>query len=105
MNSWKKFAVAAALVTLSGAVLAASSGATKGTANTKGSLTGTTMDAGTAVTKESVEKSALEVHPGTVEMAQKMHNNGKDIWEVKVKGSDGKQYVINFDAKTGYELK
>ena len=83
MNTWKRFAVAAALATLTGAALAT----------------------GNAVTKQSVEKSALSVHPGTVEMAQKMQKNGKDIWEVKVKGTDGKQYVVNFDAKTGKELK
>jgi uncharacterized membrane protein YkoI len=54
-----------------------------------------------AVTKEQIEAKALEEHPGKVEKIYKETKKGKEVWEVKIKGDDGKEHELYYDAKTG----
>ena len=56
-------------------------------------------------TKETIEKTALTAHPGTVLLSKQEKKSGKDVWEVMVKGTDGKDYTMFFDPKTGSEVK
>jgi uncharacterized membrane protein YkoI len=61
--------------------------------------------AATMPTKESVEKAALAAHTGTILSSAHETKNGKDVWQVLVRGTDGKTYTMYFDAKTGAEVK
>lgn len=44
---------------------------------------------------------ALKAHPGKVTKAYKDRKNGKETWEVKIKGDDGKKWEVYYDMKTG----
>jgi uncharacterized membrane protein YkoI len=53
------------------------------------------------VTKEQIEAKALKEHPGKVERIHEKKHMGKEVWEVKIKGTDGKEHELYYDAKTG----
>ena len=58
-----------------------------------------------AATRDSVEKTALTAHPGKVEMVEQTKRMGKDVWEVKIKGNDGREYNLYYDISSGNEIK
>ena len=53
------------------------------------------------ITKEQATEMALKAHPGEVTKAYKDRKNGKETWEVKIKGDDGKKWEVYYDIKTG----
>lgn len=55
----------------------------------------------TGITKEQAVETALKAHPGEVTKAYKDRKNGKETWEVKIKGDDGKKWEVYYDIKTG----
>ena len=65
----------------------------------------TAMAATSPVTRKSVEKAALTAHPGTIQSARELTKDKQKVWEVKIKGKDGKLYAMDFNAKTGKEVK
>ena len=92
MNAKKVLAAAAlAAAVFSSGISMAAGEATKATASA----------APAGVTKEQVEAMALKEHPGKVEKAYKETKKGKEVWEVKIKGNDGKEYELYYDAQTG----
>ncbi len=61
-----------------------------------------TKDAAPAgITKEQAAEMALKAHPGEMTKAYKDRKNGKETWEVKIKGDDGKKWEVYYDIKTG----
>lgn len=86
MNTAKKLIATATLAALSGV------------------FTGAGLAAETHATKAQVEKEALAIYPGKVEHAKMEKKQGKEVWEVKIKGHDGKEHTLYFDAKTGKEV-
>lgn len=55
--------------------------------------------------KEQAIELALAEHPGDVTKAYKEKKRGKDVWEVKIKGDDGKKWEVYYDAETGALVK
>ncbi len=53
------------------------------------------------ITKEHAVEMALKAHPGEMIKAYKDGKNGKETWEVKIKGDDGKKWEVYYDIKTG----
>lgn len=53
------------------------------------------------ITKEQAIEMALKAHPGTVTKSYKDKKNGKETWEVKIKGDDGRKWEVHYDIKTG----
>ena len=73
-------------------------------AETKDATPSTSPPAATAtagITKEQAIDMALKAHPGKVTKAYKDRKNGKETWEVKIKGDDGKKWEVYYDMKTG----
>lgn len=71
---------------------------------TKDATPGVNPPAATAtagITKEQAVDMALKAHPGKVTKAYKDRKNGKETWEVKIKGDDGKKWEVYYDMKTG----
>jgi uncharacterized membrane protein YkoI len=57
------------------------------------------------VTKEQIEAEAIKEHPGKVEKIYEKTHKGEKVWEVNIKGADGKKHVLYYDAKTGEPVK
>jgi len=57
------------------------------------------------ITKEQIVERALKEHPGKVEKAYQDTKKGKEVWEVKIKGDDGKEHELYYDLKTGEAVK
>lgn len=53
------------------------------------------------ITREQAVDMALKAHPGEVARASKDTRDGKQTWEVTIKGKDGKQWEVYYDIKTG----
>ena len=73
-------------------------------AETKDATPGVNPPAATAtagITKEQAIEMAQKAHPGKVTKAYKDQKNGKETWEVKIKGDDGKKWEVYYDMKTG----
>ena len=46
------------------------------------------------LTKEQVTEMALKAHPGQVIKAYQDTHKGQPVWEVQVKGDDGKKWEV-----------
>ena len=57
------------------------------------------------LTKEQAIEKALADHPGDVEKAYREKKRGKDVWEVKIEGDDGKEWELYYDARSGELVK
>ena len=55
--------------------------------------------------KQQAIEMALAEHPGEVIKAYMEKKRGKDVWEVKIKAEDGKQWELYYDAETGELVK
>jgi uncharacterized membrane protein YkoI len=53
------------------------------------------------ITKEQAVEMALKAHPGEVTKAYQDTKKGKQTWEVKVNGTDGKKWEVHYEIKTG----
>lgn len=53
------------------------------------------------LSKEQIIEQALRQHPGKVEKAYKERKQGEEVWEVEIKGDDGTEHELYYDAKTG----
>lgn len=53
------------------------------------------------VSEEDVVAKALVAHPGEVTKAYKETKKGQELWEVKIKGDDGKKWEVFYDVQTG----
>lgn len=53
------------------------------------------------ITREQAVDMALKAHPGAVARASRDTRDGKQTWEVTIKGKDGKQWEVYYDIKTG----
>ena len=60
-----------------------------------------TAPAKTAITKEQAVEMALKAHPGKVIKADDETKKGKEAWEVKIKGDDGKKWEVYYEVATG----
>lgn len=54
-----------------------------------------------AITKEQAIEMALKAHPGEVTKAYEDGHKGKQTWEVKIKGNDGKSWKTYYEISTG----
>jgi uncharacterized membrane protein YkoI len=54
-----------------------------------------------AITKEQAIEMALKAHPGEVTKAYEDGHKGKQTWEVKIKGKDGKNWKTYYEISTG----
>jgi hypothetical protein len=54
-----------------------------------------------AITKEQAVEMALKAHPGEVTKAYEDTKKGKQTWEVKINGTDGKKWEVHYEIKTG----
>jgi len=59
------------------------------------------VPATTAITKEQAVEMALKAHPGKVIKADDETKKGKEAWEVKIKGDDGKKWEVYYEIATG----
>ncbi|MCP5419746.1 MAG: PepSY domain-containing protein [Gammaproteobacteria bacterium] len=48
------------------------------------------------LSKDDATKMALEAHPGELIKAYKETRRGEEVWEVQVKGDDGKKWEIYY---------
>ncbi len=48
------------------------------------------------LTKEQATEMALKAHPGQVTKAYQETHKGQKVWEVQVKGDDGKKWEIYY---------
>ncbi|MBN8450084.1 MAG: PepSY domain-containing protein [Candidatus Accumulibacter sp.] len=53
------------------------------------------------ITKEQAVEMALKAHPGEVTKAYQDTKKGKQTWEVKINGTDGKKWEVHYEIKTG----
>ena len=53
------------------------------------------------ITKEQAVEMALKAHPGEVTKAYQDSKKGKQTWEVKINGTDGKKWEVHYEIKTG----
>lgn len=53
------------------------------------------------MTKEQAVEMALKAHPGTVTKAYEDGHKGKQTWEVKIDGNDGKKWKVYYEIATG----
>ena len=53
------------------------------------------------ITKEQATEMALKAHPGTVTKAYEDGHKGKQTWEVKIDGADGKKWEVYYEIATG----
>lgn len=53
------------------------------------------------ITKEQAIEMALKLHPGEVTKAYEDGHKGKQTWEVKIKGQDGKKWKTYYEISTG----
>jgi uncharacterized membrane protein YkoI len=54
-----------------------------------------------AITKEQAVEMALKAHPGKVIKAYEDGHKGKQTWEVKIDGADGKKWKTYYEITTG----
>ena len=54
-----------------------------------------------AITKEQATEMALKAHPGEVTKAYEDGHKGKQTWEIKIKGKDGKNWKTYYEISTG----
>lgn len=54
-----------------------------------------------AITKEQAIAMALKAHPGKVTKAYEDSHKGKQTWEVKIDGVDGKKWKTYYEITTG----
>ena len=55
-----------------------------------------TLAADVPITKDKVSEMALTAHPGKVIKAYEETRKGQKVWEVQVKGDDGKYWTIYY---------
>ena len=60
--------------------------------------------AATSMTQKQITDKALSVQPGTVQHAKMEKKSGKEVWEVAIKDSAGKDHTLYFNAATGTEM-
>ena len=53
------------------------------------------------ITKEQAVEMAVKAHPGEITKAYQDTKKGKQTWEVKINGSDGKKWEVHYEIKTG----
>lgn len=53
------------------------------------------------ISKEQAVQMALKAHPGEVTKAYQDTKKGKQTWEVKINGTDGKKWEIHYEIATG----
>lgn len=53
------------------------------------------------MTKEEAIAKATALHPGEVIKAYKETQKGRELWEVQIKGADGKKVNVFYDVVTG----
>ncbi|NJM13700.1 MAG: PepSY domain-containing protein [Synechococcaceae cyanobacterium SM1_2_3] len=54
-----------------------------------------------AITKEQAVEMALKAHPGKVTKAYEDAHKGKQTWEVKITGDDGRKWKVYYEMSTG----
>ena len=52
--------------------------------------------AANVITKDKATEMALTAHPGKVVKAYEETRKGQKVWEVQVKGNDGKQWEVYY---------
>ncbi len=57
------------------------------------------------MTKEEATAKATAAHPGEVTKVYQEKNKGQDVWEVKIKGQDGKKWEVFYAVDTGEFVK
>lgn len=57
--------------------------------------------AATTLSKEDAIAKAQAIHPGEVVKAYTEVQHGRTLWEVQIKGADGRKAAIFIDAETG----
>lgn len=65
----------------------------------------TTPPSASMLTKEQAIEKALADHPGEVKKAYREKKRGKEVWEVKIEGDDGKKWELYYDAQSGELVK
>jgi uncharacterized membrane protein YkoI len=53
------------------------------------------------LSKERATEMALQAHPGEAIKAYQETKKGKKVWEIQVKGADGKHWEVFYDVETG----
>ncbi|MCB1918706.1 MAG: PepSY domain-containing protein [Candidatus Competibacteraceae bacterium] len=53
------------------------------------------------ITKEQAVEMAIKAHPGKVTKAYEDGHKGKQTWEVKIDGADGKKWKVYYEIATG----
>ena len=48
------------------------------------------------MTEQQIKDAAIKAQPGTVELAKLEKKGAHELWEVKVKGNDGKEHTLYF---------
>ncbi len=54
-----------------------------------------------SITKAQATEMALKAHPGTVTKAYEDSHKGKQTWEIKINGNDGKKWEVYYEIATG----
>ena len=57
------------------------------------------------MTKEEATAKATAAQPGEVTKVYQEKNKGQDVWEVKIKGQDGKKWEVFYAVDTGEFVK
>ena len=57
------------------------------------------------MSKEQIIDKALADYPGEVTKAYLEKKRGKDVWEIEIKGDDGKKWETYYDAMNGELVK
>ena len=94
-------AIACATTAAFAATPAASTPATTPAASTPATTPAASTPATTAITKEQATEMALKAHPGKVTKAYEDTHKGKQTWEVKITGDDGKKWKVYYEIATG----
>ena len=95
MNKKSTFRAAALLV------LASAFAGTAFAADAKSAPPATVAAPAQTITKEQAVEMALKAHPGEVTKAYQDTKKGKQTWEVKINGTDGKKWEVHYEIKTG----
>ena len=60
--------------------------------------------AATSMTEKQITDKALALQAGTVQHAKMEKKAGKEVWEVAIRDSAGKDHTLYFNAATGAEM-
>ena len=60
--------------------------------------------AATGMTEKQITEKALAVQAGTVQHAKMEKRAGKEVWEVAIRDSAGKDHTLYFNAASGTQM-